>query len=92
MANETWRSGGGFPAGFMSVINLSLTGKRVVAGIGLAVLLFGVENYYWLRLFEPYDKKVVVVCSVIAAVCILYFGPSVEELREYQEKKRSAGQ
>jgi hypothetical protein len=74
------------------VINLSLTGKRTVAGIGLAVLLFGVANYYWFRLFEPYDKKGTVVCSVIAAVCILFFGPSVAELREYQEKKRTAGE
>lgn len=72
------------------MIDLSLTGKRIVAGIGLAVLLFGVGNYYWLKLFAPYDKKVLVLSAVLAGVCILLFGPTPEELREYQQKKRSA--
>jgi hypothetical protein len=69
---------------------LSLTGKRILAGIALLQLLFCVANYYAFHLFDPFDKKVLVVSGVILGIYVKWFGPTVDELRDYREKKRSS--
>lgn len=67
---------------------LSLIGKRILAGIALLQLLLAVPNYFVFHLFDPFDKKLLVVSGVILGIYVHYFGPSVEELRDYRERKR----
>ena len=73
--------------------NLSLTQKRIAAGIYLALLLLCAASFYlsW-GLFEPYDRKVLAVVTFAGVVVAARYGSGlVDEIREYraaQEAKR----
>ena len=71
---------------------LSFNMKRVLCGLALAQMLFFVANYYVFHLLEPFDKKALIVSGAILGVCVLYFGPSIDELRDYRERKRGSAQ
>lgn len=63
---------------------LSLKTRQIVAAIAAVQLLFFILNYYRLQLFDPYDKKALVLSGVFAGICVLFFAPTVEEQREYR--------
>jgi hypothetical protein len=69
---------------------ISLTGKRIVAGIELLVCLFCLANYYLgFNAFGGYGKAVLILSFVVAALTLLFMGPTVRELEDYQEARRN---
>jgi hypothetical protein len=72
------------------VPSLSLTQKRIFAGIYLAALVFCASNYYlgW-HLFGRFDKGILAIATLVGAVCAHRYGPAlIDELREYRASKR----
>jgi hypothetical protein len=72
------------------VPSLSLTQKRILAGIYLAALVFCASNYYlgW-HLFGRFDKGILAIATLVGAVCAHRYGPAlIDELREYRASKR----
>jgi len=69
---------------------LSFTTRRVLSGVALAQLLFFVMNFYRFHLFGEYDRKALVVSAVLAGICLLFVGPTLEEQREYRAKRRNS--
>jgi hypothetical protein len=72
------------------VTSLSLTQKRVLAGIYLVALVFCASDYYlgW-RLFGRFDKGILAIATFLGAVCAHRYGPAlIDELRKYRASKR----
>jgi hypothetical protein len=72
------------------VTSLSLTQKRVLAGVCLVALLFCASNYYlgW-HLFGRFDKGVLAIATLLVAIWAHRYAPAlIDELREYRASKR----
>jgi hypothetical protein len=69
----------------------SLQTRRAFVGCALAPCIVTVANYYlgW-GLFGRFDRGLIVVSFVVLFLVMRYLGPTVQELREYREKRRSA--
>lgn len=68
---------------------MSLTGKRVVAGTYLAVLLLAAGNHFlsW-HLTGSYDKKVLALVTLIGSIAVARFGDNMlEEMRDHRAKQ-----
>lgn len=71
--------------------NLSFNAKRIVVAIPLSIVLFCAVNYFFdLGVFGPFGKKVLVASTAVLVVALLCFGPTVQEIYEHRDKKRSA--
>ena len=70
-------------------VGLSLTQKRIIAGVYLLVLVFCAANFYlhW-NLLGGFDKKVLAVVTLVGVVLMHRYGPAIiEELRDYRAKR-----
>jgi hypothetical protein len=69
---------------------LSFNGKRVVLGVWLIECLLCVANYYlnW-GVFARFAKQAVIVSFIVLVIVQHFIGPSLSEVREYRDKKRS---
>ena len=67
---------------------LSLVRKRIVVGVALLQMLFFLANYYFLHLFGQLDKKIFVISGIVTGACVLFFGPTVDELRANRDKEQ----
>jgi hypothetical protein len=71
---------------------LSFNGKRVVLGIWLLVCLLCVANYYLnLGVVGRFGKQAVIASFIVLAIVQHFIGPTLSEVREYRDKKRSIG-
>ena len=69
----------------------SLTTRRIIAGLALAVAAVCAGNYYLeLNLFGPWAKKVMVLSFVLLGLSQILFGASPAELRQYRQQKRQS--
>jgi hypothetical protein len=71
------------------VTPLSLSQKRVLAGVHLVALVFCASNYYlgW-HLMGRFDKGILAIATLIGAVCAHRYGPAlIKELKEYRATK-----
>jgi len=69
---------------------LSINGKRIVVGIASLPPLFCLINYFGgLHIFGRFDEKVLIGAFVLAAVIAHFFGPTVQEIRDYRDAKRA---
>lgn len=69
---------------------MSLTGKRIVAGVYVAVLLLTAGNRYleW-GLMPGFEKQILAVVMFIGVLCIARFGSSMlHEIEEYRDKQK----
>jgi hypothetical protein len=76
----------------MAVANLTFNQKRLCLGIALGIDAICLANLElgW-ALFGPLDPKKVFIGSVVALVLIQHFvGPSLREVQEHRDAKRSA--
>jgi hypothetical protein len=69
----------------------SLQTRRAFVGCALAPCIVTVANYYlgW-GLFGRSERWLIAVSFVVLFLVMRYLGPTVQELREYRDKKRSA--
>ncbi len=68
---------------------LSFNGKRIGSGILLLIALLSVTNYYlqW-QLFGQFNKEVMIGIFVVMYIYMVRVGPTLEEIRDYRDKKR----
>jgi hypothetical protein len=70
---------------------LSFNSKRIVLGIGLLICLFCVANYYLnLGVLGRFAKQAAIASFIVLVIVQHFIGPSLSEVREYRDKKRSA--
>ena len=71
------------------VASLSLTQKRVLAGVYLIALIFCACNYYlgW-HLMGRFDKGLLAIATLMGAIWVHRYAPAlIEELREHRASK-----
>jgi len=62
--------------------------KRIIVGVALIVSLAFVANYYLdLGAFGSSSKKVMIASFAMLALVMHYFGPSIQETREYRDRR-----
>ncbi len=69
---------------------MSLTKKRIVAGVYLVVLLLAAGNSYlhW-NLTPGIEKKILAVITFIGVLCVARYGSSMlHEIEEYRAKQK----
>jgi hypothetical protein len=73
------------------VRNLSFNARRViVAVLGLIAVSCLANHYLKLGFFGQFSWKAVIVSFGVLLFCLLYVGPTVDEIRSYRDKKRSS--
>ena len=68
---------------------LSVTTRRVIAGITLIIALPLAANYYldW-NWFAEFGKRAMMLGLVVMTLSHIFFGLSPEEIRKYEKSKR----
>lgn len=70
----------------------SLTARRAFVGGALVPCAVAIANHYleW-RLFGQDDRWPIAASFVLLFLVMRYLGPTVQQLREYRERRRAGG-
>jgi hypothetical protein len=61
---------------------------RVIAGLGLVLLVICAANYYFdFRIFGKYNKQIFVTCVVVVIGCISYFRRTKQDIENAGSQK-----
>jgi hypothetical protein len=70
---------------------LSFNARRAIVGLAVVLTLLCLINYYFdLGLFGSFDKQALMVSTLVLGYCVLGIGPTVEEIRNYRDRKRAS--